>query len=258
MKGAQPVIAAVCLTQIKSPGSREFYSAKNLQPAAMGRAGARHRQRTMTRKMADTISVALVGSGGAGVITAGTILLEAAAKAGWYGLMTRSLGPQIRGGESAALLRLSVTPVETHADAFDLLVAIDWKNFDRLADEIPLKPDALVISDAAGEGIPKAAAKGTHAGFTLEPAAAAERVNMLAVGLAGGVLGLPEAILRETVTRVLESKGHEAVEGALRAIRRGIEFIAAKGLLRPLAPPRTNGHGRWLLSGNQADRKSVV
>ena len=38
-------------------------------------------------------------------MTAGNLLLEVAARAGWYGLMVRSSGPQIRGGEGA-LLRL--------------------------------------------------------------------------------------------------------------------------------------------------------
>lgn len=58
------------------------------------------------------LSIAIAGSGGSGVMTAGTLLLEAAAQAGLYGLMVRTSGPQIRGGEAAALLRLSPTPVE--------------------------------------------------------------------------------------------------------------------------------------------------
>ena len=49
------------------------------------------------------VSLVIAGSGGAGVMTVGEMLLKAAARAGWYGLMTRSNGPQIRGGEAAAL-----------------------------------------------------------------------------------------------------------------------------------------------------------
>ena len=59
-----------------------------------------------------SISLAITGSGGAGVMTAGNLLLEVAAQAGWYGLMVRSSGPQIRGGEAAALLRFAHAPVE--------------------------------------------------------------------------------------------------------------------------------------------------
>jgi len=45
-----------------------------------------------------SVSVALAGSGGSGVMTAGTMLLDAAARAGLYGLMVRSSGPGSRSG----------------------------------------------------------------------------------------------------------------------------------------------------------------
>ena len=73
------------------------------------------------------MSIALAGSGGSGVMTAGSLLLAAAAEAGFYGLMVRTSGPQIRGGEAAALMRVSPDAIETLDDAFDALVAIDWQ-----------------------------------------------------------------------------------------------------------------------------------
>ena len=95
------------------------------------------------------VSIAIAGSGGAGVMTAGTLLLAAAAKAGAYGLMVRTSGPQIRGGEAAALVRLAAHPVDSLDDALDLLLALDWQNVQRFADEIPLGADSLVIGDVA-------------------------------------------------------------------------------------------------------------
>ena len=80
-----------------------------------------------------SVSVALAGSGGAGVMTAGNMLLEAAAHAGYYGLMTRTSGPQIRGGEAAAMLRLSTFPGDGQDDRFHVLAAIDWQNVGRFA-----------------------------------------------------------------------------------------------------------------------------
>jgi Pyruvate/2-oxoacid:ferredoxin oxidoreductase gamma subunit len=77
------------------------------------------------------LSVALAGSGGSGVMTAGTLLLSAAAKAGAYGLMVRTSGPQIRGGEAAALLRIAPRPVASLDDRFHLLLALDWQNVHR-------------------------------------------------------------------------------------------------------------------------------
>ena len=80
-----------------------------------------------------SLSIAIAGSGGSGVMTAGTLLLEAAARAGLYGLMVRTSGPQIRGGEAAALLRLGARRSNALDDHFDLLLG------DRLAERPPLR-----------------------------------------------------------------------------------------------------------------------
>ena len=71
------------------------------------------------RAAPQSISIALAGSGGSGVMTAGTLLLDAAAKAGLYGLMVRTSGPQIRGGEAAALVRLARRARDSLDDRFD-------------------------------------------------------------------------------------------------------------------------------------------
>ena len=42
-----------------------------------------------------SISIAIIGSGGAGALTTGDSLLETACAAGWAWLFTRTLGPQI-------------------------------------------------------------------------------------------------------------------------------------------------------------------
>ena len=99
-----------------------------------------------------SVSVALAGSGGAGVMTAGNMLLEAAAQAGYYGLMTRTSGPQIRGGEAAAMIRIATFATDGQDDAFDVLAAIDWQNVNRFAAELPLARASLLVGDpAAGE-----------------------------------------------------------------------------------------------------------
>ena len=68
---------------------------------------------------APTLSVAITGSGGSGAVTAGLIFLRAVAHSGFYGLMARSAGPQIRGGESAAMVRFGPQPVACMGDRYD-------------------------------------------------------------------------------------------------------------------------------------------
>jgi 2-oxoglutarate ferredoxin oxidoreductase subunit alpha len=154
--------------------------------------------------------VALAGSGGSGVMTAGTLLLEAAARAGLYGLMVRTSGPQIRGGEAAGLLRLARSTMDALDDHFDLLLAMDWQNVNRFADEIPLHASSLVIGDSDEGAVPEVF---SHSGATciamplkkMAKAIPGSWVNMLALGLAGGLCGLPldalEAALRASWKR---------------------------------------------------------
>ena len=122
------------------------------------------------------ISLALLGSGGTGVVTLGQLLMTLAARGGLYGLMSKSYGPQIRGGESAALLRLSSAPVTCAADSYDLLVALDWRRAERFADEIPLSSDSNVLYDPAGGEPP------TTYRSTIDLALNDDRIHALVLG----------------------------------------------------------------------------
>ena len=101
-----------------------------------------------------SVSIALCGSGGAGVMTAANMLVDAAAHAGYYALFSRSSGPQIRGGEAAALLRLSAEPVTSVDDSYQILLAIDWQNVIRFAAELPLSADSLIVADPTAGAVP--------------------------------------------------------------------------------------------------------
>ncbi|GAB4477042.1 MAG: 2-oxoacid:acceptor oxidoreductase subunit alpha [Burkholderiaceae bacterium] len=204
------------------------------------------------------VSIALAGSGGSGVMTAGTLLLAAAAKAGGYGLMVRTSGPQIRGGEAAALVRLADRPIDTLGDAFDLLLAIDWGNINRFADEIPLDANSVIVGDP-DEGEPPAIYAATGARYVAVPmkkmakAIAGSWVNMIALGLAGALAGLPRSALEDTV-RADWKRGETALAANLAALAAG--YAAAGQITPPVALPRLPRAGatreRWLISGNEA------
>lgn len=207
---------------------------------------------------ARTFSVALAGSGGAGVMTAGTLLLDAAARAGLYGLMVRTSGPQIRGGEAGALLRLSTQPVATLDDRFDLLLALDWLNLNRFADEIPLGATSLLVGDSdAGEPPAMLLASGARAVMLPLKKAAKQAgggwVNMIALGFAGACAGVPAEAL-EAALRASWKRGDDALAANLATLSHGIAMANAlegdKPL--PLAVTGTAPRGRWLLSGNEA------
>ncbi len=204
-----------------------------------------------------SVSVALLGSGGAGVLTTGQLLLEAACRAGWNGLLTRTVGPQIRGGEAAALVRLSAEPVECHSGGFDLLLAIDWQNAGRFDSEIVLNPDALVIGDPLGGEAPASMVPPGTRRAELRCADLCKdhpewRPNMIALGAAARLLGIPADALDHVMQNRFGHKGEAAMAANLAAARAGAEAVRALALARPLPPALTGNGKRWLITGNEA------
>ena len=201
-----------------------------------------------------SFSVALLGKGGTGVVTAGDMLLAAAARCGLYGLMIRAVGPQIRGGESAALVRLSTSPVNCLDDRFDALLGIDWKHAERIIGDIAVDADSVVVTDPAEDEVPQSIS-GTGAEIReLEMAALAEsvtggRVNMVALGYVGCLAGLPEDAISHAIEKKIAVKGRAAVEASIVAAKLGM--ASATSAVPTLAVNEDAG-GRWMISGNHA------
>ncbi len=205
----------------------------------------------------ESVSVAIVGSGGAGALTAGNFLLEAACLAGWQGLLSRTVGPQIRGGEAASLVRLSTHPVESLPDQFDVLIGIDWLNASRFGAEIEVGPRSVVISDPrGGELPPRVAAAGARIlelpATEMAKAIPGGRANMIALGVAARLVGLDVDVVSSLLEKRLGEKGRAAIEASRAGVNAGFEAAAAYGLDLRLPAPKPTAARRWLVSGNEA------
>ncbi len=86
------------------------------------------------------VTIVICGSGGSGVASLGELLLKLIARRGYYGILKKSFGPQIRGGESAVALRLDTKPVHAFDDRINLLIVLNWSNYARFKHEFPLPP----------------------------------------------------------------------------------------------------------------------
>jgi 2-oxoglutarate ferredoxin oxidoreductase subunit alpha len=204
--------------------------------------------------ISSSFSVAITGSGGSGAVTTGRILLEAAAQCGFQGLMTRSAGPQIRGGESAAMIRFSADPVECMGDQYDLLVGLDWLNIERFADEIPLSEKSLILCDPAAGEVPAMlrsnGAEVREVPFKKFASSLPDgRLNMVALGAAAVVCGLELGAMESSVERILKRKGAAVVDTALQALRMGYNHDRRPRVT--LEPPDNKIH-HWSITGNQA------
>ena len=123
--------------------------AVNDSPRPAGLAAGVAAQRAASRA---SVSIAIAGSGGSGVMTAGTMLLDAAARAGLYGLMVRTSGPQIRGGESAVVLRIAEEEVSYEGDRTDVLLCFRTGDLKRFKGSLHLHDDSVVVLEASDSG----------------------------------------------------------------------------------------------------------
>jgi 2-oxoglutarate ferredoxin oxidoreductase subunit alpha len=179
---------------------------------------------------------------------------------GFFGLMRRSFGPQIRGGEAAALIRISHKPVECMNDGFDLLLALDWNNADRFAEEIALRPDSLIIADPATGEIPASfRALGVEIIEVPMKALTEEiafgRPNMVALGLLSHWLGFCGDEAGKLIDEIFGKKGEDIRGGSRSAFSAGFTepLIVAAREARPRVErgdPVFSG-SRWHFNGNQ-------
>jgi len=205
----------------------------------------------------NSVSIAVTGSGGAGVITAGSMLLEAAAKAGLYGLFTRSSGPQIRGGEAAAMIRLADGPVGAPGDVFDILIAIDWHNIERFAIELPLSDTSIVIADPSQGAVPDVIALSGARIIEIPLKELAKKIkkgrqNMIALGVVTALIDLDQDVVDQVMVHVLAKRGDEALRASREAVASGKQAISEIGARVTSPAISADGTGRWMISGNEA------
>lgn len=202
-----------------------------------------------------TITVSISGSGGSGAVTTGIILLKSVADAGFYGYMSRSSGPQIRGGESAVILSFSEHPIERNTDSIDFHFALDWRGFERFSDEIPLNSESCVIFENSHDTLPDIVAK---TGAKIIEVNLKEQVkqlkgsrsNAFAIGIIAAQVGLSLDTVSKALHQTLNTKGEELIENTFSAIKVGYTLLEKESSLLKNWHP--SSQPRWNISGNEA------
>lgn len=212
----------------------------------------------------NSLSFIIAGNGGAGVITSGTMLLRAAARAGWYAYMTRSVGAQIRGGEAAAMLSISTEPIICNEDRFHMMLAIDWQNMGKFAAEMPLSPESYLVGDSGQGEVPPELLRTGARSINLPLKEIAQtipfgRPNMVVLGMIAGLMDLPQDALLPVLEEMIGAKGPRSLDASLAAVQKGRD-LAASDLpkLPTLARPLGERGTRWSLTGNEATGMGAI
>lgn len=194
--------------------------------------------------MISDLTIGMAGSGGDGVVSAGDSLMTALALAGYHAMLTKSFGPQIRGGESSFRLRVSTRPVLSPGGALDVAVALNWDDFLKFGGELPIDGRTVVIYDentgVAPDKIPVTGVKPAEVVSVGIEAMARETVgsekakNTIVLGLVAGWFGLAPANIRTGLRKRFAKKGEEIMERNERAFDAGLAWAET----HPLATPR--------------------
>jgi 2-oxoglutarate/2-oxoacid ferredoxin oxidoreductase subunit alpha len=186
--------------------------------------------------MTTDFTLGMAGAGGDGIVSAGEALMSVFASTGYYALMTKSFGSQIRGGESSCRLRVATEPIRNLGGSLDVVVALNWDDFHRFGAELPVGGNTTVIYERASgvrpEGLPirgvtpAAALPVPFMELARGQGGSEKAKNTVVLGLLCQWLALDGDRILEAVRRRLSRRGEDTVQRAERAFAAGREFAA--------------------------------
>ena len=212
--------------------------------------------------MADDVLIGMAGAGGDGVISAGESLIVAAALEGYHAMLTKSFGPQIRGGESSFRLRIAAGDLYAVSGPLDVAIALNWDDFLRFGAELPVAPQTIILHEAECATVPEAV---WLAGVLpsdvlavpisrLAREAGSDKVkNTVVLGLLSEWLGFaPEALLAG-IRRKFARKGPAVLDANERAFSAGRLYAVGSPLprTRRLTSVATPTVPKLLTDGNE-------
>jgi 2-oxoglutarate/2-oxoacid ferredoxin oxidoreductase subunit alpha len=213
--------------------------------------------------MSTDVVIGMAGSGGDGIVSAGEAMMTAAALEGYSALLTKSFGPQIRGGESSCRLRLSTSPVLSSGGTLDVAIALDWDDFLKFGSELPVDGRTSVVYDSATgvaadalplSGVVPREAFAVPIAQIAKATAGTERAkNSVVLGLLAGWLGMEQEAFLAGIRKRFGKKSAEVVRGNEDAFAAGVRYASEHPLREPrtLAAPEASDAGKLVVDGNE-------
>lgn len=212
--------------------------------------------------MHSDIIIGIAGAGGDGVVSAGESLITVAALEGYHGIMTKSFGSQIRGGEASCRLRLGVEPVLNPNGPLDVVVVLSWEDFLRFGAELPIEPATIVIHDAktkpsglgpGGNLFPSTVVSVPISEMAVRHAGTEQAKNIVVTGLIAGWFGVGREGMPAGIRKKFAKKGATIIDGNVRAFEAGLGFAEAHPFDNDLklAPSKGPGAPKMLADGNE-------
>ncbi len=208
------------------------------------------------------LTLAMIGSGGDGVITMGDMIAQTGASEGLHVMKVEAYGPQIRGGESSCTVRVSAEPIFAQGDLIEVLVVFNWSDFGQFKGELIPADDVIVFYEESDstpiEEVDLGAKNARYypvpfIALAKESAGTALAKNIVTLGLLSEVFGLVQGSLKKAIERRFSKKKTSVLEANLKGFQTGIDY--ADKLKKELNAHRLEyepGEPMLLMSGNEA------
>jgi len=206
--------------------------------------------------------IGMAGSGGDGIVSAGESLLSAFAEEGYYALLSKSFGSQIRGGESSCRVRVSPNPVLNSGGEIDVAVVLNWEFFLRFSGDLSVHEDTVVIyekkSGVAPADIPldvklERVFEAPMEDLAMQSAGVLQAKNNVVLGLLTEWFGLPEKSIVNGIVKKFSKKGEDILQGNLKAYQAGRNYAVEHplGIHMKLDKPRLEKNKCIISDGNE-------
>jgi 2-oxoglutarate ferredoxin oxidoreductase subunit alpha len=218
----------------------------------------------------DDFVIGMAGSGGDGIVSAGEVLIGAAAREGYYAIMTKSFGSQVRGGESSCRVRLATRRIYSPGGALDVAIALNWVDFLKFGAELPVSHDTIVIYDTQTEIAANALPLETYDPSKVMPVPITELArsstagtkgkNAIVLGLLVQWFGLNQDTILEALERKLSKKSRELFAMNELAFHSAANYAKANPIAkaRLLEPPAANATPKLLADGNDMTAAAAI
>lgn len=196
--------------------------------------------------MADlSINIVIGGEAGQGLVTIGQLLAKCLVRHGYFIVVTQGYQSRIRGGHNTFTLRTSPKDICAPKEMIDLLLCLDAQTMEIHRQELSV--EGLVVLDSDWEIQDEKSLRVPY-----KKLASDESANILVLGVAGALLGLPEEGLGRAVEDFFGHKHPSLTTENRKALTSAYEWTRTQDRPFSKLPPVSDPKSRLMLNGNEA------
>jgi len=193
----------------------------------------------------NSINIVIGGEAGQGLVTIGQLLAKSLTRNGYFIGVTQSYQSRVRGGHNTFIIRTGTEEILAPQEPIDLLIALDEQTITLHRTE--LSPAGLMVVDSDWEVKGPACLQ-----VPFKKLASDKFSNIVALGVVGALLGLPEEGFGSAIEEFFSHKDHSSIQENQKALKTAYQWTQGQALSFQKLPPISNPARHLMINGNEA------